>query len=62
MQKYPLDYYGFSNEDADGCMAVFVDFPDAQRSWDTFEESKTDACEALENYFKTKDKKDGNSI
>ncbi len=40
MEKYLLDYYGFSNEDGDGCMAVFVDFPDVKGLGDTFEESK----------------------
>lgn len=57
MEKYPLDYYGFLNEDGDGYMAVFVDFPDIKGLGDTFEESKIDAYAALENYFKTKDKK-----
>ncbi len=56
MKKYALDYYGFSNEDGDGCMAVFVDFPDIKGVGDTYEEAQTDAYEQLENYFKTKDR------
>ncbi len=57
MKDYPLDYYGFSNEDGDGCMAVFVDFPDIKGVGDTYEEAKNDAYEQLERYFKIKDKK-----
>lgn len=56
MKEYPLDYYGFSNEDGDGCMAIFVDFPDVKGVGDTFEEAKLDAYEALENYFKKGEK------
>ncbi len=57
MKKYPLDYYGFSNEDGDGCIAVFIDFPEVKGLGDTFEEAKIDAYERLENHFKTKEKK-----
>ncbi len=51
-QTYALDYYGFSNEDGDGCMAVFVDFPDVKGVGDTFEEAAEDAYEQLEKYLK----------
>lgn len=51
-QKYDLDYYGFSNEDGDGCMAVFVDFPEIKGVGDTFEEAEADAYERLEIYLK----------
>lgn len=47
MRKYELDYYGFSNEDGDGCMAVFVDFPDIKGVGDTYEEAQADAYEQL---------------
>ncbi len=57
MKDYPLDYYGFSNEDGDGCMAVFVDFPDIKGIGDTYEEAQSDAYEQLERYFKLKDEK-----
>jgi len=57
MRKYALDYYGFSNEDGDGCMAVFVDFPDIKGVGDTYEEAEADAYEQLEKHFTTKDKK-----
>lgn len=56
MRKYALDYYGFSNEDGDGCMAVFVDFPDIKGVGDTYEEAQIDAYEQLEKYFNTKDR------
>jgi len=56
MKDYELDYYGFSNEDGDGCMAVFVKFPDIKGVGDTYEEAKIDAYERLENYLKIKDK------
>jgi len=49
--KYELDYYGFSNEDGDGCMAVFVDYPDIKGIGDTYEEAKIDAFERLEIYL-----------
>jgi uncharacterized protein len=55
MKDYELDYYGFSNEDGDGCMAVFVEFPDVKGVGDTYEEAKVDAYERLENYLKTKE-------
>lgn len=57
MKEYLLDYYGYSNEEGDGCMAVFIDFPEVKGVGDTFEEAKIDAYEALENYMKTKDNK-----
>ena len=57
MKRYELDYYGFSNEDGDGCMAVFVDFPDIKGVGDTYEEAETDAYEQLERYLKQKEKK-----
>jgi Fe-S cluster biogenesis protein NfuA/predicted RNase H-like HicB family nuclease len=56
MRKYALDYYGFSNEDGDGCMAVFVDFPDIKGVGDTYEEAKIDAYEQLEQYLNNKDR------
>jgi TPR repeat protein len=57
-KEYALDYYGFSNEDGDGCMAVFVDFPEIKGVGDTFEEAKIDAYENLENYRANKEKKE----
>ncbi|MFT5661153.1 MAG: putative RNase H-like HicB family nuclease [Sulfurimonas sp.] len=56
MKDYELDYYGFSNEDGDGFMAIFVLFPDIKGIGDTYEEAKIDAYERLENYFNTKGK------
>lgn len=56
MKEYLLDYYGFSNEEGDGCMAVFVDFPNVKGLGDTFEEAKIDAYEALENHLKKGEK------
>lgn len=55
MKKYPLDYYGHSNEDGDGCMAVFIDFPEVKGIGDTYEEATIDAYERLEHHFKTKE-------
>lgn len=55
MQRYALDFFGFSNEDGDGCMAVFVDFPDIKGVGDTFEEAEADAYEQLQNHFKKKE-------
>lgn len=52
MKDYEIDYYGFSNEDGDGCMAVFVAYPDIKGVGDTYEEAKEDAYERLEVYFK----------
>ncbi len=52
MKDYEIDYYGFSNEDGDGCMAVFVAYPDIKGIGDTYEEAKEDAYERLEVYFK----------
>lgn len=57
MQNYELDYLGFSNEDGDGCVAVFVDFPDVKGIGDTFEEAREDAYERLELYFKRQEKR-----
>lgn len=57
MQNYELDYLGFSNEDGDGCVAVFVDFPDVKGIGDTFEEAREDAHERLELYFKRQEKR-----
>jgi TPR repeat protein len=57
MKDYELDYYGFSNEDGDGCMAVFVEFPDIKGVGDTYEEAKLDAYEKLESYIKIKEDK-----
>ncbi len=56
MRDYELDYYGFSNEDGDGCMAIFVEFPDVKGVGDTYEEARVDAYEQLDNYFKGEDK------
>lgn len=56
MQRYALDFYGFSNEDGDGCMAVFVDFPEIKGVGDTFEEAEADAYERLEHHLKSKEK------
>ncbi|MDX1296166.1 MAG: hypothetical protein R3302_07855, partial [Sulfurimonadaceae bacterium] len=47
MKKLELDYYGFSNEDGDGCMAVFVDYPDIKGVGDTYEEAEAEAFEQL---------------
>jgi Fe-S cluster biogenesis protein NfuA/predicted RNase H-like HicB family nuclease len=55
MKQYALDYIGFSNEDGDGCVALFVDFPDIKGIGDTFEEAEADAYERLEEYFKTQE-------
>jgi len=52
MKDYEIDYYGFSNEDGDGCMAVFVEYPDIKGIGDTYEEAKEDAYERLGVYFK----------
>jgi len=52
IKRFELDYLGFSNEDGDGCVAVFVDFPDIKGIGDTFEEARDDAYERLEHYFK----------
>ena len=52
MKDYEIDYYGFSNEDGDGCMAVFVAFPDVKGIGDTYEEAKEDAYERLDIYLK----------
>lgn len=57
-EAYELDYYGFSNEDGDGCMAVFIDFPDIKGVGDTFEEAREDAYERLDYYFKHKEKEE----
>ena len=51
MKEYEIDYYGFSNEDGDGCMAVFVEYPDIKGIGDTYEEAKEDAYERLQTYF-----------
>ena len=51
-KHYELDYLGFSNEDGDGCVAVFVDFPEIKGIGDTFEEAREDAYERFEHYFK----------
>jgi len=56
-KRYALDYIGFSNEDGDGCMAVFVDFPEIKGVGDTFEEAETDAYEQLEAYFNKEEQK-----
>lgn len=52
MKAYALDYMGFGNEDGDGCVAVFVDFPDIKGIGDTYAEAKEDAYEQLEAYMK----------
>jgi Fe-S cluster biogenesis protein NfuA len=52
MKDYEIDYYGFSNEDGDGCMAVFVAYPDIKGIGDTYEEAKEDAYERIQVYFK----------
>jgi uncharacterized protein len=51
---YPLDLYGFSNEDGDGYMAVVVDFPQIKGCGDTFEEAESEAYERLKHYLQTK--------
>ncbi len=56
MKRYELDYYGFSNEDGDGCMAVFVAFPYIKGVGDSYEEARIDAYEELERYLKNKEK------
>lgn len=55
MKRHELDYYGFSNEDGDGCLAVFVDYPDVKGVGDTYEEAEADAYERLELYLKAKE-------
>lgn len=55
MKRLEMDYYGFSNEDGDGCMAVFVDYPDIKGVGDTDEEAETDAYEQLELHLKMKE-------
>jgi len=57
MKKYAMDYIGFSNEDGDGCVALFVDFPDIKGIGDTFEEAEADAYERLEAYFRSQEQK-----
>lgn len=57
-KEYQLDYYGFSNEDGDGCMAIFIDFPNIKGAGDTFEEAKEDAYENLKKYLKDKEMSD----
>jgi Fe-S cluster biogenesis protein NfuA len=56
MHGHALDFYGFSNEDGDGCMAVFVAFPEIKGVGETFEEAEADAYEQLEQHFKTQEK------
>jgi Fe-S cluster biogenesis protein NfuA len=56
MKHYELDYYGFSNEDGDGCMAVFVAFPHIKGVGDSYEEAQADAYEELERYLKNKER------
>lgn len=55
MKKYALDFVGFSNEEGDGCIAVFVDFPEIKGIGDTFEEAEADAYERLEVYFQNEE-------
>lgn len=57
MHSYALDYDGFSNEDGDGCLAVFVDFPDIKGIGDTCEEAEADAYEQLRTHFNQKEQK-----
>ncbi len=56
MTHHELDLYGFSNEDGDGCMAVFVDFPEIKGIGDTFEEARDDAYERLEEHKRREEK------
>ncbi len=60
--NYELEYIGFSNEDGDGCMALFVEFPDIKGVGDTFEEARDDAYEQLERYLARKENKKMNTI
>jgi hypothetical protein len=55
MKKYALDYFGFSNEEGDGCVAQFVDFPEIKGIGDSFEEAEEDAYERLEAYFQNQE-------
>ena len=57
-KEYALDYYGFSYEDGDGCMAVFLDFPGIKGVGDTFDEARIDAYERLESYMAQKENKE----
>jgi uncharacterized protein len=57
IERFQLDYLGFSNEDGDGCVAVVVDYPDIKGIGDTFEEAREDAYERLEDYFNTQKEK-----
>ncbi len=45
--EYPVDLFGFSNEEGDGCMAAFVDFEEIKGVGDTFEEAYIQAKELL---------------
>jgi len=56
MKRYELDYYGFSNEEGDGCMALFVEFPQIRGIGDTYEEAEIDAYEQLGHYFTQKER------
>ncbi|MHC3995409.1 NifU family protein [Thiomicrolovo sp. ZZH C-3] len=55
MKKYAMDYFGFSNEEGDGCVAQFVDFPEIKGIGDSFEEAEEDAYERLEAYFQSQE-------
>jgi hypothetical protein len=47
--EYPVDLFGFSNEEGDGCVAAFVDFEGVKGIGDTFEDAYVNAKELLES-------------
>lgn len=48
---YPKDFFGFSNEEGDGCVCAYIDF-DIKGMGDTFEEAYEDAQELLTKEIK----------
>ncbi len=48
---YPKDFFGFSNEEGDGCVCAYIDF-DIKGVGDTFEEAYEDAQKLLEKEIK----------
>lgn len=50
--EYPVDLFGFSNEEGDGCMASFIDFENVKGVGDTFEDAYVQAKELLHEEIK----------
>lgn len=50
--EYPVDLFGFSNEEGDGCMASFIDFENIKGVGDTFEDAYIQAKELLHDELK----------